>query len=105
MTNQSESAPADLTFELFEPIVGEVFAVPIGEERFDLTLTEAGLLKHFNPEVHRRPPFELLFACPDLRVLPQGNYAMDNATLGALEVFIVPIAGDAQGITYQAVFN
>lgn len=90
---------------MFETAIGQVFAIPFDDASFELTLTEAKLLKHYHPEVHERPPFTLVFRCPDPRVLPQSIYAMEHDLLGALEIFMVPIAGDAQGVSYEAVFN
>ena len=55
MTNQTELPPGMLTFEQLEPLVGQTFDLPIGDEHFALTLTEAKLLQHYNPEVHLRP--------------------------------------------------
>jgi hypothetical protein len=37
--------------------------------------------------------------------VPQAIYAMRHPTLGALDVFLVPIGPDAVGMRYQAVFN
>ena len=39
------------------------------------------------------------------RFLPQGTYPMEHETLGRLEVFLVPLGPDAQGMRYEAVFN
>lgn len=105
MTNQAEVPPGALRFEQFEPLLGQPFEVPIGDERFILTLEEAKLLPHFIDGLHSRPPFSLIFKCPDLRILPQHVYAMDHPSLPGTELFLVPIAGDAQGISYQAIFN
>ncbi|MCA1567462.1 MAG: hypothetical protein LC803_17795 [Acidobacteria bacterium] len=37
--------------------------------------------------------------------LPQGTYRMQHEQLGSVEIFIVPIRKDAEGIYYEAVFN
>lgn len=105
MTNQPEPPPGLLTFEQFEPLVGQPFDLPIGDERFVLTLTEASLLPRHNPEIHWRPPFRLTFTCPDQRILPQQMYRIEHAALTDAELFLVAVAGDADGITYEAIFN
>jgi hypothetical protein len=52
-----------------------------------------------------RQPFSLLFRSESPVVLPQKIYRMTNATVGPIEIFIVPVARDRQGIVYQAIFN
>jgi hypothetical protein len=37
--------------------------------------------------------------------LPQRIYRIEHATLGAFDLFLVPIGPDAQGLRYQAVFT
>ena len=49
--------------------------------------------------------FSIIFRGPVDRLLPQGTYTLAHDRLGAQEIFIVPIARDEQGISYEAVFN
>lgn len=59
-----------------------------------------------NPGVDaRRVPFSVVFRCPRQVVLPQRIYRMEHADLGTFDVFIVPIAADAEGVRYEAVFS
>lgn len=37
--------------------------------------------------------------------LPQATYRIENANLGVLEVFLVPIGPDESGMRYEATFN
>jgi hypothetical protein len=37
--------------------------------------------------------------------LPQAIYRLEHARLGALDVFLVPIGQDADGVRYEAIFN
>ena len=105
MTNQTEEAAPSLTLELFQPEVGSTFSIGFSDARFDLELREASALKYHNPKLHTRHPFALTFVCPDQRVLQQGCYAIDHERLGLLEIFMVPIAADEDGVQYEAVFN
>lgn len=105
MTNQPEAIAPPLTLALFEPEVGSTFTISFTDGRFDLELREATALKYHDPQVHARHPFVLLFVCPDDRVLEQRTYAIDHERLGRLEIFIVPVAADADGVHYEAVFN
>jgi hypothetical protein len=57
----------------------------------------------------RRPrrggrPFSLVFRGPRSPSLPQAQYRLEHEAMGALDIFLVPIALDAQGLCYEAVF-
>ena len=49
--------------------------------------------------------FWLLFRGPGAPLLPQSIYHLQHAALGELDLFLVPVGRDDQGISYQAVFN
>jgi len=85
--------------------VNEGFEVDLGTASVALTLVEAKPLPvHPFPGMLRNP-FALLFNSSSPVLLPQRIYRMKNATLGAFEMFIVPVARNKDGIVYQAVFN
>ncbi|MBI1202381.1 MAG: hypothetical protein GC182_07710 [Rhodopseudomonas sp.] len=95
-----------LVFEDFADKIGDMF--PICDHdvpRIPLTLAEAELheAKWHMPGI--RPPFSLVFLANDGTVLPQRLYRMEHDRLGALEIFLVPIAQDGRGVSYQATFN
>ncbi|MCM3876751.1 MAG: hypothetical protein NEA02_10065 [Thermoanaerobaculia bacterium] len=93
-----------LKFEDFFERVGEGFRV--GEAGVPgLTLIEATDLSRPESPGPRRSPFSLVFRGPMKPVLPQRTYALEHASLGRLEIFIVPIGPDASGMRYEAVFN
>ncbi len=50
-------------------------------------------------------PFSLVFRGPRSPSLPQAQYQLEHAAMGELDIFLVPIALDAQGLCYEAVFN
>jgi hypothetical protein len=53
-----------------------------------------------------RRPFALVFLGPESpRHLLQGTYRLENATLGVLDVFIVPLGPQAGRMRYEAVFT
>jgi hypothetical protein len=94
-----------LRFEDFEDKISQTFT--INEDGFPataLTLTEAELLP---PRVTPggRPPFSLIFVAKDDRVLPQRLYRIEQAGLGTIALFLVPVGRDAAGVQYQALFN
>jgi len=52
-----------------------------------------------------RQPFSITFRGPQAPLLPQRTYRLEHGTLGALDVFIVPVGREAGGVGYEAVFN
>lgn len=58
--------------------------------------------------LRRNAPYEsysLELRGPSGRYIPQASYRMDHAALGPLEIFIVPVRQDRQGLYYEASFN
>ena len=56
------------------------------------------------PDGAERRQFSLLFRGPVDPFLPQRTYRLEHAELGALDVFLVPIGPDSEGMRYEAVF-
>lgn len=52
-----------------------------------------------------RQSFALLFHAAGETVLPQQIYRLDNAATGSIDLFLVPIAQDDDGVTYEAIFS
>ena len=94
-----------LTFESFSPHLNSSFALGLGEAAVDLTLTQATRqpMRPFPGMI--REPFSLIFRSGSPVVLPQRIYPLIHASMGRLDIFIVPIARDVQGVVYQAIFN
>ena len=94
-----------LELATFEPCVGEAFRIEAEEGLpVELTLTDA-TTGPWQPEGQTAFAFELTFRGPRDPILPQATYRMTHATLGSLDVFIVPLKSEAEGTTYQAVFS
>ena len=96
------------TAELFAPHVGSAFAVrPEGqpELRLELTLTGASELPEATSADGARAPFALTFSGPPEQLLTQQIVPLEHAQLGRLEIFLVPLALDAGGARYEAVFS
>lgn len=93
----------------FTACVGSRFrvtAVPAGIAPgglHDLELAEAKELP--KREGGAAEPFVLLFRGAHDASLPQGTYPLEHATLGAHEIFIVPLGPDADGYRYEAIFT
>jgi hypothetical protein len=95
-----------LTVESFLPLVDHSFTVAApGLDGFALQLVSARTLKDAAPvdASGARSPFTLTFRGPDVGILPQGTYRLENDAL-QLDVFIVPLAPGADGPHYEAIF-
>jgi hypothetical protein len=94
----------DLTPASFEEYLGTPFRVRAGQERsLDLVLYE--IARHEKHPGPRKEPFSAFFRGPREVILPQAIYPLEHERLGALEIFLVPIGPDGQGMRYEAVFN
>jgi hypothetical protein len=97
-------APELLTIDMFSDKVGQAFVVEeTGVPPIELTLIEAKALQNYGNAA--REPFSLLFTSVGGAVLPQRIYPLRHATLGLRPIFLVPIAGSQEKVTYQAIFN
>ena len=83
-----------LTAADFEPLLHEQFR--LGE--FDVELVEVTEIPR---EPGGRAPFSLVFEGGPDPLLPQGIHRVEHERLGAMEIFLVPIAADR----YEAVFT
>jgi hypothetical protein len=90
-----------LSLQQFEPLVGQAFDWPdAGGAAVLLQARPLGMAA-----VGERAPFSLLFEGPAQPVLPQRTYVLSHPTLQGLEVFLVPVARQASGVHYEAVFT
>ncbi|HEY3350730.1 MAG TPA: hypothetical protein VGM13_13220 [Thermoanaerobaculia bacterium] len=97
--------PPDLTFSDFSGRVGEGFRVSVADEAIVLTLADVTSLARANHPGPRRAPFSLIFRGPFRPQLVQRIWPLEHAALGTLDIFLVPIGPDAEGMQYEAVFN
>lgn len=94
-----------LTIQDFAGTANEEFSLAVGEAAMAVTLVEVKpLAARPHPMMHREP-FSLLFKSASPVILPQKSYRVSHPSVGAHDIFLVPIARDVQGIVYQAVFN
>ena len=92
-----------LTLATFEPLVGDAFTLDAGAEQpLDLVLESAA---QAGVRPGARDPFSLIFRGPAEPMLPQAIYPLAHAGLGRLDIFVVPIARDDDGVQYQAIFT
>jgi hypothetical protein len=97
-------ADRQLTIDLFSDKVGQAWTIDEPQAPpLELTLIEAQALRNYAKLA--REPFSLLFTTRGDFVLPQRIYGLRHATLGAMELFLVPVGREGDVTTYQAVFN
>lgn len=93
---------ASLTQEEFSQHANSKFQVLIDQDNsVELELTQVSELKVY-PE---QEEFAVVFRGPLNAFLGQGTRAFKHERMGEFEIFIVPIAQDAHGYDYEAVFN
>jgi hypothetical protein len=69
-------------------------------------VTEKGVSDHQQPSAAtHQERFSLVFRGPRDRLLQQGMYQLQHDQLGVLELFLVPVGRDHEGLYYEAVFN
>jgi hypothetical protein len=101
----------DLTRERFAPHLGSVFRIRVGPaETLGVVLIEAADLGEGGgtspgDRVGRRRPFSIVFRGPRAPILRQRIYRVEHDRMGALDIFLVPIGPDAEGLRYEAVFS
>jgi hypothetical protein len=96
----------------FSPYLSQTFRVQLPEgDLLELTLIEVSDLgpsadaEGGSGDETRRVPFSVLFRGASEPVLQQRIYRLEHPEMGGLELFLVPVGPDAEGMRYEAVFN
>jgi hypothetical protein len=97
-----------LTYDHFARRAGERFDVAVTDgPALAMVLAEATESTEAGgrgPDGQERRQFSLVFRGPAEPVLRQGSYGLSHQELGELELFLVPIGPDAEGMRYEAAF-
>ena len=96
---------SNLGHDLFANQLNTSFKVKLPDRDLDLRLAD---VTQYMPQLGERKGmerFSLFFEGPPDALLPQAVYSMTHDSLGTVDIFIVPIAGDTKKIRYEAVFN
>lgn len=94
-----------LSLQNFAAAARQGFDLAMGEASVPLTLVEAKPIAAQPFPGMLREPFSLIFRAASQVVLPQKLYRLTNPAMGALDIFLVPVGRDREGILYQAVFS
>lgn len=92
---------ADLTVDDFSARLSDAFTVKGHNASLQLVLS--GIEKFGMSQ--RRQAFSLRFMGPAQPVLPQSIYRLENATMGVMDIFLVPLGPQDGGMRYEAVFT
>ena len=93
---------ASLTQEEFSQHANSKFQVVVDQDNsVELELTHVSELKIYPAQEE----FTIVFRGPLNAYLGQGARTFKHERMGEFIIFIVPIAQDAQGYEYEAVFN
>lgn len=91
-----------LSLAIFSEHLNTMFRVYIDPEKaVAIKLIEA----RDRGSIPKQEQFSLLFIGPRDARFGQGMYKIEHDSLGAFELFLVPVAGNAEGPGYEAVFN
>jgi hypothetical protein len=94
------------TMDTFKPHIGETFRIIVDDQwQLQVKLTS---VDPWGPEAGKgrsRAPFSLIFHGPSDSFLPQHIYRIENDDMEPMELFLVPIGPDQQGMQYEAVFT
>ncbi|MDF2389226.1 hypothetical protein JMG10_47905 [Nostoc ellipsosporum NOK] len=85
----------------FEQAIGQAFTIDAGEQRISLELSA---VTRITSSPREGGGFSLMFRGPREIPLPQATYRLTGNGV-AHDIFIVPVAADAAGRLYEAVFN
>jgi hypothetical protein len=98
--------PANLSEEAFAENLNTKFRVLLDAPReVELELVEVKSYNSGPNEQGGMVRFSLFLYGPGDFYLPQRTYALEHASMGQLELFIVPIGRDERGFRYEVVFN
>jgi hypothetical protein len=97
-----------LTQDNFSGALNQTFVLIAGpEQKLDLQLVAVNPRPAYSSTigVERKIPFTLHFRGPKTPWARQHTYRLENETLGALDIFLVPVGPDREGMIYEAVFG
>lgn len=95
----------DLDKARFDPLLNQQFDVVFVDGRLPLRLAEVKALGGETVPDAKRKPFSITFIGPLKPLMPQRTYALEHASLGRLEIFLVPLGPAQAGMQYEAVFT
>ena len=96
---------ANLTEQEFSRHLNSNFQLKLEDRTLELKLVDVKTYMPGNNEHSGMERFSVFFDGPPDLCLPQQLYHLEHADMGGLDIFVVPIAGNEKGFSYEAVFN
>ncbi len=95
-----------LTHDAFKKCLNQKFLIHVvDQEPLETELIEVRGLVPADDDPDRRPPFSLIFRGPEEARLQQSVFKVENQTLGELEIFLVTVGPDKEGLLHEAIFS
>jgi len=94
----------ELTATDFRRHVGDGFRVHYGGE-LPLPVRLSEVADSPLNAANLRAPFSLLFHGPKEGWLRQGTYTFEHDAMGRMDIFVVPLGADAEGMRYEVIFG
>ena len=96
-----------LAVGVFAARLGQAFRIRFQDgSSLDLELAEVEDLGTRPTAAGPLSTYSLRFRTPgEMRFAPQGTYRVEHGELEPLEIFLVPLGPDANGMRYEAIFN
>ncbi|MCX7557404.1 hypothetical protein OS187_11370 [Xanthomonadaceae bacterium JHOS43] len=101
----SEAACPELSLGLFEPLLGQSFQIGNDGDTLAATLIEATNLRETQGAGRRSRQFSLVWRAPPGAPIEQRIHRVSHPALPPLELFLVCIGPDVEGMRYEAVFT
>lgn len=92
-----------LSISNFEALLDQ--EVQLSDEQHEYVATVTEVMKMTRHGDAERDPFSVLFVVAQEQPLPQQIYTLKHASLGQMEIFLVPIGPKGEGLCYEAVFT
>ena len=90
--------------EAFEACLNQAFTLSDGDYRDELELIRVDRLSGAQTTTAREA-FSAIFQSRSDVLLEQRIYNLNNAGMGDMQIFLVPIGQDENGVRYEAVFS
>ncbi len=94
----------ELTAMDFRRHVGDEFRIQYGGEQ-PLPIRLSAVAESPHRAANLREPFSLLFHGPKDGWLRQGMYTFEHDAMGRMDIFLVPLGADAEGMRYEVIFG
>ena len=88
----------------FENHLNESFKINFKDNQY-LTVKLIEIKKFSNFSEDKGKPFSLIFYSEENIVLPQQIYNLEHPVLGQVDLFLVTIGPNKQGMNYEAIFT